>query len=592
MTPTKRALLQESIMAEQKFDTASEFLAHTLRAYGVTHIFYMETMLRESMVQMEQLGIARVLAHSEKAAAYMADGYARAARRPGVCIAQSVGAANLAAGLQEPRLSRSPVVALTGKKLGAYQHRNAYQELPHSFFQPVTKFSAHITEAAQITQTMRQLFREAITGVPGPVHADIPDNMGVWFDSLKGEFELIEEPRFAAAQPFRNRPEQSDVQAAASLLAASARPVIVAGGGAIASGAGEAVTLLAEKGAIPVATSADGKGTIREDHPLSVGVVGSYSRYSANKTVCEADLVLFIGCGTGDQVTHNWTLPTPGTPVIQIDINPAELGRNYPNSASLLGDARLSVEMLCAAVAPADRSGWRARAAALSAEWRTEQAEKAASGASPIRPERLCRELTEALPDDALLFCDTGCSSIWTAAMVELRKPGQRYFRPTGGSLGWSFPASLGAKCAVPDKPVICFSGDGALLYHLSELETAARRNIASVTIVNNNAGFGQCKPRVHALYGCRPGNPEDLYKFIPVNYARIAEEFGCLGIRVEKAEDLAPAIARGLAAGKPVLIDVHTDISCPPPAPWAPSPMDCQSCPVQCPRGEDRCGQ
>jgi acetolactate synthase-1/2/3 large subunit len=462
----------------KKFTTnGAQFLAQTFKKKGLTHVFLVEAILREALVEMEALGITRIVTHSEKAAAYMADGYARASHRVGVCMAQSVGGANLASGLQDAFLSHSPVLALTGRQEFIAHHRNAYQEAVHGpMYQSVTKFRAEVNSIEQLPHLLRQAYREAVTGSPGPVHLDVMGIRGHILERQEAVLDPIAEERFANFPAFRPHPEPADVETAALLLAKSKRPVIVAGGGATISGAGPEILRLAEKAATPVAVSVNGKGLLPTRHPLYVGVVGTYSQWCANKVVAEADLVLFIGSHTGDQTTNVWSVPRPGTAVIQIDIDPTEMGRSYPNDVSVLGDAKIAVGQLAAAVPKREPGEWQTWAAQQMSEWRKEHAPDLSSGSVPIRPERVCAELSDWLPADAVLVSDTGNSAIWTATMVELDGVKQRYIRAGGGSLGWAFPASLGVKCALPDRPVVCFTGDAGFLYHVAELETALGR--------------------------------------------------------------------------------------------------------------------
>lgn len=236
-------------------------------------------------MELEALGIRRVLVHSEKAAAYMADGYARAGRRPGICMSQSVGAANIASGLQDPYLGASPVIALTGRALPIAQHRHAYQEVNHTpLFAAVTKFNAVVETPAQLPYLLRQAVREAMSGTPGPVHLDFIDLRGETLELAEGEWPVVIEEPFTHLPPFRPEPEAGRINQAVQILKAAERPVIVAGGGATASQAAPEILKLAEMLSIPVATSLNGKGSIPENHPLSVGVVGVYSRWCANRS--------------------------------------------------------------------------------------------------------------------------------------------------------------------------------------------------------------------------------------------------------------------------------------------------------------------
>ena len=286
--------------------TGARFIAETLRAYGITHVFYVEAILRRTLVELERLGIKGILTHSEKAAAYMADGYARAGLRPAVCMAQSVGAANLAAGLQDAWLGHAPVLAFTGRKPPSHQYRNAYQEIRHNvMFDAVTKYNVEVYNLEQVPHLLAQAFREATTGTPGPVHIDFLGYEGDFTDEDEAELTPICEPEYTRIPARRFHPDPEEIDLAARALEQAERPVLVVGRGAVVSGAGGEVKKLAETMNIPVAISMDAKGIIADDHPLNVGPMGTYCRPSANKVVSEADLVFFIGCGMGDQVTKD-----------------------------------------------------------------------------------------------------------------------------------------------------------------------------------------------------------------------------------------------------------------------------------------------
>lgn len=349
---------------------------------------------------------------------------------------------------------------------------------------------------------------------------------------------------------------------AVTALSKAERPVIVAGGGVASSQAAQGVVELAELLSIPVATSLNGKGTIADNHPLSLGVVGTYSRACANRAVAEADLVFFIGSHTGSQVTNNWKIPRPGTAVIQLDIAAAELGRNYPNTVALVGDAKVALRKLIEAAKPMEpRTGWVRRVQQLVEDWRAEAAPLRNSDAAPIRPERLCKEISEFLPANAVVVSDTGHSGIWSGTMIDLDKPGQRYIR-CAGSLGWAFPGSLGVKCALPDTPVLCFTGDGGFYYHLAELETAVRYGINAVIVVNDNRSLNQETRLFDAAYGGQQrGRAREMWVFEDVNLAKVAEAMGCFSVRVERPSELRSALERAFAANRPSVIDVVSDI-------------------------------
>ena len=552
--------------------SGGRFIAETMHGYGVTHAFLVPVIARKVMVEMEQLGIQRIITHGEKSAAYMADGYARASNRPGVCMAQSVGAVNLAAGLQDAFLGLSPVIAITGHRPLTHQYRNSYQEIDHMQpFSAVTKYSVVVDSAEQLPHLVRQAFREATTGATAPVHLDLQGISGDVVSDGEADLEVIVEAAFAQRPAFRPEPEPRLVRDAAQALTGARRPVIMAGGGVTSSGAQREIVELAEMLNIPVATSLNAKGTIPEDHPLSVGVVGSYSRWCANRVVSEADLVLFVGSHTGSQVTLDWKIPAMGTPIIQIDIDPSELGRNYPTQVAMQGDAKASVRRLIDAMEPmGERKEWVDRAQQLVKEWRDEVDPLYNSDAVPILPQRLCNELTKSLPSDAILLADTGHAGIWTGSMVDLKHPEQSYLR-AAGSLGWGLAAALGAKCAAPERPVICFTGDGGFWYHIGELETAVRHGINAVTVVNNNRALSQNMRGDLVAYQGYSGNPTELFGFTNVDISKIAESMGCFGIQVTDPNQIQSAIEQALASGRPAVVEVITDIEEMAPVPWGP---------------------
>ncbi|WP_210275316.1 thiamine pyrophosphate-binding protein [Martelella soudanensis] len=562
-------------MTEEKTTSmkGARYLAEAFKALGVSHVFFMDAILRPTLVEMEELGITRILAHSEKSAAYMADGYARVSNRVGVCMAQSVGAANLAAGLQDAFLHRAPVVALTGRKEPMLRYRNAYQEVAHTpFFSSVTKASMDIAEARELPHLLAQAFRMATDGSPRPVHLDLNGLGGEILE--KGD---VPSPTFPDAalgclpvhRPVAPKPM---IEAAAARLCVAERPVMVVGAGAIQAGAHAEILAFAERCAIPVATSLGGRTIVPTTHKLHIGTVGTYSAPTGNQLVYEADLVIYIGCHAGDQPTNNYTVPRQGGAIIQIDLDGQEIGRNYPGVTGVWGCPRQAVADLDAAVSP--KESWKTfatHAARRIALWRGEMEPHLSSDATPLRVERLCREISDALPENAVLVADTGYSGIWTATMLDLPHKGQSYLR-AAGSLGWAFPAALGAQCGAPDRPVVCFSGDGAFYYHLSELETQSRWNIPVVTVINNNSGFGQGTPKVASFYAGRSGgSPEEINRFGPTDFRAVAKDFGVDGYRVERPEDLGPVLKAAIAARRPALIDVVTDIHPRAPEAWSP---------------------
>jgi acetolactate synthase-1/2/3 large subunit len=557
--------------------TGAQFLAETLHGYGVSHFFFMPVSVPEAMPHMERLGIHRIMAHSEKSAAYMADGFGRVSKSVGVCGAQSVGGANLAAGLQDAYLGCSPVIALSGRLTQIQQHRNAYQEVDHHDpFAAVTKFSTRVDTIQELPIFLRQAFREATTGTPRPTHLDIAGISGGTVMLQEADLEVVVEEPFTHVPAFRPEPDSESIKTVLTLLSAAERPIIVAGGGVTASGAGAELVEFAEKMNIPVATALNAKETFPAFHPLAVGTPGSYSRECANRAVAGADIVFFIGSRTGGQVTHDWRVPKPGTRVVQLDISPAELGRSYSITAGLQGDAKASLRKIINAAASIDtspssaRSAWLKHVQELVANWRSKSAEHYNSDVLPMRPERLCKELTDHMPADTILVSDTGHSGIWTGTMIDFKQPGQSFIR-CAGSLGWGLPAAIGAKCAAPDRPVVCFTGDGGVWYHMTEIETAVRYGINAVFVVNNNASLNQERGLNEDNYGARTSGSDELWMLPDIDFAAMAENMGALGIQVTRPGDMASALDKAISSNRPTVIDVKTHIDGIAPKAWLP---------------------
>ncbi len=524
--------------------TGSRFFAEAMRGYGVTHLFYVNSIIGNAMREIEKTEVQRVITHGEKAAAYMADAYSRASRRVGLCLSQDIGSTNLLAGVRDAYMASSPIIAITGGQNDQPRYRHAYQNAEDfCAWDAVTKANYSVDNVHRFPDLLRQAFRVATTGTPGPVHLELRGNAGQMLDG-EGDFDVVVEGRFTHYPAFRPVAEPAAIKEAIAELMKASRPIIVAGGGAASSGAGPEIIKLAETLSIPIATSLHAKSIVPDEHPLNVGVPGSYSRWCANKAIEAADLVFFIGSHTGGQVTNGWQIPKLGTPTIQLDINPEELGRNYPNKVALHGDAKATLQRMNEmAERQAPRETWLAQVNEFVEAFWAESDPLRKSDAVPIRPERICNELENWLPADATLVVDTFHAAMWTAQMIRM-KGGQNYLR-CGGSLGWGLPGALGTKAALPNKPVIGFVGDAGFYYHIGELETAARYKLNAVIVVNTNYSGGVMEKVAYDR---------------GVNFSKVAESLGCFGIRVEKPGDIRGALEKALASGRPAVVDVVTD--------------------------------
>jgi acetolactate synthase-1/2/3 large subunit len=557
--------------------SGARILAQLIDAHGVSHVFFVPAILREGLAEMANLGIRAVSAHGEKAAAYMADGYARALGRPGICMSQTVGATNIAAGLKDAYLSCSPVIALTGGTAVETNYRQVYQQIrDFDMFGPVTKWNAEVEVPSRLSDIVAQAFRVATTGAPGPVHVELRGQAGqlaVGSPREEHEYSIEVDARFGQVPPFRPVADEHLIRAALDELRGAERPVIVAGGGVMWSRAEAELVELAERLSIPVATSLHAKAAIAESNPLNIGVCGTYSRECANRVVAEADLVVYVGSQTGSMITANWHVPGPGTRIVHLDIDPAQLGRHYPTAVPLNGDCRATLRRMLELASERSNPLWLSRVQSLVEQWRRETAEMIERESGPIRPERIVAEIGRALPSDGAAVMDTLQSSVWSGSFMPMKGASQRFIR-CAGSLGWGFPAAVGAKCALGNRPVVCFTGDGGFYYHLAELETAARYNIPVIVVVNNNGAYGGDRPGEENPY--RPDTTEDAnltWKFGKYSFAQIAREFGCEGVRVEKPSELGPALQSAMTASKPVVLDVVTDPTAHHPRAWTPQP-------------------
>ena len=375
-------------MAKMK---GARLIAQMLKAHGVTHVFFMDAILRRALAEMEDFGITRMLGHSEKAVAYMADGYARVSGRPGVCMAQSVGAANLASGMQDPYLGHSPVIAISGRHVAPFQYRNAYQEVDHGpLYAAVTKFHgrdryARTDAAPPAPGVPRSDHRHAAPRASrhGGLHRRCADAAGRR-SSISPSTTRTRASRRSVRRRIRRRCER-----AVAAIKKAKRPVIVADRGAIIAGAGAAVAQLAERIQAPVVATLDAKAHHARGPPLFRGTVGLYGRGCANHVVAEADLVIYAGSNTSGPHHRQLLMPKQGTAIIQIDIDPLEIGRNYAGTIGMLSDVRAGLEALAAMADAAKHDDWLAHTQKFVDEWRAEAEKARNSDADPMRPERL-----------------------------------------------------------------------------------------------------------------------------------------------------------------------------------------------------------
>jgi acetolactate synthase-1/2/3 large subunit len=566
-------------------------LVQVLVESGVEHIFGLPgdtgTSLYDALYDVRDR-LTHVMTRDERSASFMADVYARVSGRVGICEGPSGGGATyIVPGVAEAHGSAIPALCLTSDTPVSQQGRGVLTEFDQeSLFRPVTKWNARVASAATLAEAMRRAVRLATSGRPGAVHLSLPS------DVLEGETpdaSVYGVSEFGRAPALRTRPDPDLVLRAAEAIVAAERPVIVAGGGVLTSGAWDELTALAEALNVPVATSINGKGSIAETNPLSLGVVGGNgARAYGNACVASADLVVFVGTRTDSTTTHHWTLPpqSGGPAAIQLDVEPYEIGNNYRLVVPLAGDARLALADLLAAIDRPERvrERHRDRIAGLVAErdryWADVEAQ-ASSGAQPIKPQRLVRALRQQIEDDAIIVADPGTPTPYLGAQYELRRAGRTTVIPRAhGGLGYAIPGVVGAAMAAGGRRVIGFTGDGSFGMSCGELETITRYNLPVVLVQCSNGTFGWIKELQHLYHGDRFYSVD----FNPVDYAAIARGFGLRARQVRDPEEIDSALAEALADGGPYFLDVVTEsqiTETPPVAAWQHAEAERAAAPV-----------
>ncbi|MGI9486861.1 MAG: thiamine pyrophosphate-binding protein [Geminicoccaceae bacterium] len=542
--------------------TGGEALARVLQAHGVGPIFGMGGFqLLPFYDAVRRLGMTHSLISDERNGAFAADAYARVTGRVGVCDATlGPGATNLVTGLVESLNGGTPVVAIIGDTHRAHSWKNMTQEARQlEILRPAVKDVLRVELIERLPELVKRAFMQATSGRAGPVVLDVPEDIA--HDTCGFEAEEFEvDPTYQAIPALRCRPDRAGIERAADMLAAAERPLILAGGGVHLSDAAEALQAFAESQKIPVAHTLSGKGAIACTHPLSAGIFGRYSRI-ANDLIEAADCLLVIGCKLGEIATKRYTVPPAGKTLIHLDIDAGEIGRSYRTTLPLWGDAKAGIEDLGLALEDGSaargdrRKDYAAEVGQKMQDWYEQSEEKLTSDTQPIAMGRLMHEIQGALPSDGILIADGGFAAHWGGLLFDTQRPGRAFVPDRGfASIGYGLPAAIGARLGAPDRPVVAVTGDGGFNMTLGELETARRLGLNIVLVVVNNAASGYVKALQHLMYGEGAYQSSDLSE---TDYAKTADAFGCLGIRVEYPGDLADAFARAFEADGPTVIDV-----------------------------------
>lgn len=551
--------------------TAAKDIVAALESHGVEYVFGVpgDTSLPLYEALRLSRSITHVMARDERGAAYMAEVYARVSGRPGVCEAPSgAGAFYLIPGVAEAYASSIAMIALTTDIPLRTKGKNVLTEMnQESLFNSVTKWSVQLRRPDRCAEAVHKAVRIATSGRAGPVHLSLPED--VLATSTEGAPDPAQSPHVTYFPELRPGAPSADVARVAELIGRAERPVIVAGGGTRISGAWHELTKVAELSGAMVGTSITGKGSIDERHPNSLGVVGGNgSRPFANEAVENADLVMFVGCKTDSVTTMKWTLPpVGGVPIIQVDVDPKEVGANYPLAVGIAADAKAFLAELAGAFPTEEAVAPWLDVEPLRAGWLDSYQGLFESNDVPINPYRVIDALKRLLPDDALIVADAGTGTPLTAAFID-SKSGRDVIIPRGfGGLGYALPGVVGAAYASRSSQVVGIMGDGSFGMAAGDLETIARLAIPVVLIQFNNATFGWIKALQHHL--------EDANYFgvdfsSTTDYVAIAKAFGIDGVQVTDPQEIDAAIRQGLAEPRPFFIDIVTasEEETPPPVP------------------------
>ena len=494
--------------------------------------------------------IRHILVRHEQAAAHAADGYARASGRVGVCLATSgPGACNLVTGIATAYMDSIPVVALTGQVPTGLLGNDAFQESDITgITMPVTKHNYLVKDVADLDRVVQEAFYVARTGRPGPVLVDLPKDVTT---SVAKSNPVPEAVSLRGYQPtYQGHVRQIDK--ALDLITGAERPLIYAGGGVVLSGASAELLEFAETAAVPVTTTLMGLGAVPGDHPLNLGMLGMHGTQSANYAVTECDLLLAIGARFDDRVTGKIETFAPNATVIHIDIDPAEIGKNKKVDVPIVGDVKAVLQALLRRMQKrGDTANWVSRINAWKAQYPLRFRDD-----DHLRPQYVIRELSDVLKGEGIITSEVGQNQMWTALYYRFTKP--RTWITSGGlgTMGYGFPAAIGAHYACPDVPVVDVAGDGSFQMNIQELGTVAHYRIPVKVMILNNMYLGMVRQWQELFYDRRYSYTE----LPPVDFVKIANAYGVDGIRVDAKDGVREAIETALATDGPFVLDFRVE--------------------------------
>lgn len=490
--------------------------------------------------------LRHILVRHEQAAAHAADGYARATGTTGVCVSTSgPGATNLVTGIATAYMDSVPIVALTGQVPRSLIGNDAFQEADITgITQPITKHNYLVQSPEDIPRIVKEAFHIASTGRPGPVLIDLPKDV----QNIEIELQYPEKVELRGYKPtYKGNTQQ--IKRAAEEIANSCRPIIYAGGGIISSNASAELVELAETIMAPVTTTLMGISSIPTEHPLYVGMLGMHGTKYANYAIQESDLIIAVGARFDDRVTGKIESFAPNARIIHIDVDPAEISKNVKVHIPIVGDARQVLKSLVKYVQCCRSAEWIEKVN----QWKKAYPLTYRHSQDTIMPQFVIEQVSEACKD-AIIVTEVGQHQMWAAQFFKYSKP--RTFLTSGGlgTMGYGFPAAMGAKVGRPDKTVINIAGDGSFQMNSQELATVVQNDIPVVNVILNNGYLGMVRQWQELFYDRRYS-----YTFIKgsVDFVKLAEAYGALGLRAEKPSEVRPAIEEAVRSGRPAVVEV-----------------------------------
>jgi acetolactate synthase-1/2/3 large subunit len=488
-----------------------------------------------------------ILVRHEQAAAHAADGYARATGKIGVCVSTSgPGATNLVTGIATAYMDSVPIVALTGQVPTSMIGNDAFQEADITgITQPITKHNYLVQDAKELPRILKEAFHIAYTGRPGPVLIDLPKDI----QNTEIDFYYPEKVEMRGYKPtYKGNIQQ--IKRAAEEILNSSMPVIYAGGGVISSNSSCELVELAETINAPVTTTLMGISSIPTDHPLYIGMLGMHGSKYANYAVQESDLIIAVGARFDDRVTGKLESFAPNARVIHIDVDPAEISKNVKVHIPIVGDAKQVLKSLNKYVKRCNSEAWIEKINKWKKEYPLTYKQMSPDG---VMPQFVIEQISKVC-NDAIIVTEVGQHQMWAAQYFNYRKP--RTFITSGGlgTMGYGFPAAMGAKVGRPDKTVIDIAGDGSFQMNSQELATVVQNKIPVVVVILNNGYLGMVRQWQELFY-------ERRYSctFIKgsVDFVKLAEAYGALGLRAERPSEVGPAIEEAVRSGRPAVVDV-----------------------------------